>query len=375
MRKLALIVLFIGLTIITLLNLSKSQNQENEINVPENIILFIGDGMGPSQVSAGKTAKGTLNLEKFKTTGLVTTYSEDNYVTDSAASGTALATGHKTYNGAIGVDMDKKPLKTLLEYADEQGKSLGLVTTCAMTHATPAAFVSHVEKRSMQNEIAQQIAKFNLTVLFGGGWGYFVPQSVMDSRRHDDMNLLDSLRTHMQVATSPEEYQHLNESKPAAAMLYVEHPPEAAEREITLTDLTAKAIRILSHNHNGFVLMVEGSQIDWAGHDNQDQRLIREVVDFDDAVGAGLEFAQKDGNTLVVVTADHETGGFSVLDGSIADRTVTKTAFTTGSHSGVMVPIFAYGPGSSAFAGIQDNTNIGKTLIQYVLASPETQQN
>ena len=152
-----------------------------------------------------------------------------------------------------------------------------------------------------------------------------------------------------------------------AALLAPVGLPKAAERDYTLAELTGTAIGILSKNRHGFVLMVEGSQIDWAAHDQNPEEIISEMIDFDGAVGAGLDFARQNGNTLVVVTADHETGGFAIQDGSMETRQVTSSAFTTTGHTATMVPVFAYGPGSRIFSGIQDNARTGQSLIDLLL--------
>ena len=142
---------------------------------PENIILFIGDGMGVAHITAGKIARGNINLERFSVVGLVTTHSANQLITESAAAATALATGYKTNNRAISVSVNREPLKTLFEYAKEQGKSVGVVVTSSVTHATPAAFMAHADDRSQQADIAEQIAYSTMDVLIGGGWSYFVP--------------------------------------------------------------------------------------------------------------------------------------------------------------------------------------------------------
>lgn len=335
-------------------------------DTPRSIILFIGDGMGVAHVTAARIIRGSLHLDRFRTSGFVTTHAENRLITDSAASSTAMATGYKTYNGAISVSSQYEPLKTVLEYAEESGKSTGLVATCSITHATPAAYAAHVVNRQMQNEIAAQMAASGVDVLIGGGWTYFIPQDDMSSRRRDDRNLLEELRARMDVALSIEELRSFGNVERFAAFLAPSHPPEVGERKYTLAELTEKAVEALSRNENGFFLMVEGSQIDWAGHDNEGDVIIAEVIDFDEAVGAGLDFAQRDGGTLVIVTADHETGGFAVLAGSITDSTVTATGFTCGDHTAEMVPVFAYGPGASAFGGIIDNTDIGRVMIDFV---------
>ncbi|HNV20363.1 MAG TPA: alkaline phosphatase, partial [Candidatus Hydrogenedentes bacterium] len=133
-----------------------------------------------------------------------------------------------------------------------------------------------------------------------------------------------------------------------------------------LREMVSLALNALSKNPNGFALMVEGSHIDWAAHANEEARLLGEMTDFDDAIGAALDFAEADGNTLVVVTADHDTGGYTPLDGSLADKSVTKGAFVGDDHTAIMVPVFAYGPGADAFGGIHDNRAIGEALIGFV---------
>jgi len=321
--------------------------------IPKNIILFIGDGMGLSQVTAGKIAKGALEMERCPVTGLVTTWSDGALVTDSAAAATALATGVKTRNGALGVDPNDKPLKNVMEYAEEKGKATGVAVACSLTHATPAGFIVHAPSRKLDPEIAGQIAASEVDVLFGGGLDYF--------KSH-----LPELQKKMPVALTMEEFRQIGIPAKAAAILYPVHPPYAAKREVSLKELTQKAVAILAQDSDGFFLMVEGSQIDWAGHKNDGTNLVSEVTDFDNAVGAGLDFAAKDGQTLVIVTADHETGGFAVLGGSVENKIVNQTGFVHGKHTASMVPLFAYGPGSTVFTGIHDNTDIGKTMIRYV---------
>ncbi len=327
---------------------------------PKNIILFIGDGMGLSQVTAGKVIKGTLAMERCPVAGFVTTWATGELVTDSAAAATALATGVKTRNGMLGVSPDDKPLKNVIEVAEEKGKSTGVVATCSLTHATPAGFIVHVSSRKLDTEIAEQIAASDVDVLFGGGLNYFNPSN---------NPCLPELRKKMPVVTTAEEFRKLGSPEKAAALLYPVHPPYAAERDVSLKELTEKAIEILSQNKDGFFLMVEGSQIDWAGHKNDGSNVVSEVIDFDNAVGAGIDFAEKNGETLVIITADHETGGFALLDGSIKNKTVDQTGFVCGKHSATMVPLFAFGPGSTTFSGIHDNTDVGKTMIRLIQAS------
>ena len=338
----------------------------NKKEKPLNIIFFIGDGMGLSQITAGKITKGNLNLEEFKTIGLMMTNSRSDLVTDSAAAGTALATGYKTYNGAISVSVNKKPLKTVVEYAEEKGKSTGLVTSCSVTHATPAVFFAHVKSRDEETLIAEQFVKSGVDLFFGGGWGYFVPESEKGSARDDEKNLLAELGKKMKVIKSADEFFKLKAEKRVVGFFASKHPPKASKRKPSLADLTSKAIKVLSQNKKGFFLMVEGSQIDWAGHRNNAKKIISETIDFDEAVGAGFDFAKKNQRTLILVTADHETGGFAIHDGSCSGKKVSKTGFTSRNHTATMVPLFAYGPGEENFGGILDNTTVGKKMIQFV---------
>ena len=333
---------------------------------PANIVLLIGDGMGVGQVTAAKIEYGSLHMERLPVGGLLTTFASNRLVTDSAASGTALATGHKTYNGAISVSPDREPLKTVLEYAEERGLATGLVATCSITHATPAAFAAHVDNRQKDGEIARQMAASGVDVLFGGGWSFFLPDTEPGGARTDGLNLLDELRERMPVALSVAEFRNLPDTDAAAAFFAPDHPPSVTSREPPLAELTGRAIEILSRDEDGFFVMIEGSQIDWAGHENDHDWLMDEMTDFDEAVGVVMDFAEADGRTLVIVTADHETGAYSVLDGSLERHRVTRPDFGSGDHSAAMVPVLAYGPGSAAFGGMQDNTDLGRTLIEYV---------
>lgn len=337
---------------------------------PRNVILLIGDGMGTSQLTAAKYVKGELEVERCPVAGFVTTHSATKLVTDSAAAGTAMATGYKTKNGTISQTPDGLPLKTVLEAAEEQNKATGLVCSSSITHATPASFSAHVPKRKMEPEIAEQIAAKEIEVLFGGGLGFFLPQSADGSLRSDDKNLLEILSSNMTVITTAEEFEALETPERVAGLFASNALPKMAEGRISLHDMTDKAIRILDQEKNGFFLMVEGSQIDWGGHANDADYILQEMIDFDNAVGAALDFAEKEGNTLVIITSDHETGGFSVLNGSVEEQTITKTAFTTKGHSGSMVPLFAYGPGAEAFGGIQDNTELGSRININVAKRP-----
>jgi len=339
-------------------------------DAPHSIVLMIGDGMGVAHVTGARIAAGRLEMERLPVGGLESTWSADRLVTDSAASGTAFATGSKTLNGTVSMSPEGEPLRTVLECAEDRGMATGLVVTCSVTHATPAVFASHVAGREDDLEIARQIAESGVDVLFGGGRSYFLPRGESRGARTDGLNLLDSLRARMPVALSADEFRKLGRVERAAALLADEHPGPVADRDPDLRELTEKALEILSGDEDGFFLMVEGSQIDWAGHENEYDAIVDETLDFDRAVGAVMDFAERDGRTLVIVTADHETGGLSLLDGSLERRAVTEPDFACGNHTAAMTPLLAYGPGSAAFGGIGDNAVVGRRLIDLVTARP-----
>jgi len=337
----------------------KTYPQKFKSRRPENIILMIGDGMGVTQVYAGLTAnKGHLFLENMKTIGFSKTYSASDYITDSAAGGTALSTGVKTYNGAIGVDANGMPLKTVLEYAEEKRMATGLVVTAAINHATPAAFIAHQKSREMYEEIAADFLKTDIDVFIGGGYKYF-------SERKDGRNLVEELK--QKGYSVEQEMRNVAKVKSGklAGLVASEHLPHAGERKDMLPVSAETAINILSQDKNGFFMMVEGSQIDWGGHENNTSYIAEEMLDFDKAIGKALDFAANDGKTLIVVTADHETGGFSIPGGDIKAGMVSG-GFNTGGHTAVMVPVFAYGPGAEEFIGIMENTDVAKQLISFI---------
>jgi len=331
---------------------SLPQNEFTPGRKVKNIILMIGDGMGLTQVNAGMVAnRGNLNLQNCTYTGLAKTAASDNDITDSAAAATAYASGIKTYNGAIGVDDNGTPVKTILEIAEENGKSTGLVATCRITHATPASFISHQSRRSKYQEIAADFLKTDIDVFIGGGKNDF-------TRRKDGNNLLDSLKHRgYQVLMDDDSLQYIDSGKLAALIHDEDQRPYSQGRGEMLGEATRAALRILSKNENGFFLMIEGSQIDWGGHENNTSYLVEEMLDFDRAIGEVLSFAAEDGETLVIITADHETGGFAVVGGDVESGAV-EGSFSTHNHTGIMVPVYSYGPSAETFSGIYENTEI-----------------
>lgn len=325
--------------------------------MPKNVILLIGDGMGLTQITAGMYQNNNaLNLEKFKNIGLHKSYSADKLITDSAAGATAFACGVKTYNGAIGVDQDTVAIKTLLEMAEERNMPTGLVATSTITHATPGSFIAHQPSRKLQEAIAADFLKTEVDFFIGGGMKYF------SLRETDDRNIINELESkNYQIESFLDKELSdikLDNTKNFGYFTSNGSPLPKASGRNYLNQSTDMALKFLSKRgkNNGFFLMIEGSQIDWGGHANDSEYIISEMLDFDKTIGVVLDFAKKDGNTLVVVTADHETGGYAINPGSEMGEIIG--AFTTDYHTAAMIPVFAYGPGSDLFCGIYENTAI-----------------
>jgi len=331
----------------------------------KNVIFIIGDGTGLAQLFTGQAnLVGTdnwLNIQRMPVTGLVTTHAANRLITDSAAGATAYSCGIKTNNGMIGQLPDGKPCKTLLELAEDKGMTTGLVATSTITHATPASFASHIDSRSKQAEIAEQFLLSEVEILFGGGLEYFIPQNDSVSLREDDRNLITEFTDHGYDFVENLDQMIESESNKILG-LFSDSGIPSIDRTPTLGEMTEKAIYSLNNNESGFFLMVEGSQIDWAGHANDVNYALRELADFDAAVKSILDFATEDGETLVILTADHETGGMNVLSGSTEEQ--LKIVWTTDYHTGIPVPIMAYGPHAIEFTGWWDNTDIAKKIAK-----------
>ncbi len=332
---------------------------------PTSVIVMIADGAGTAYWTAARMMAGQLEVERFSVMGLVDTQSSDSRVTDSAAGGTAFASGVRTYNGAIGVTPDTVPVPTILEMAQDQGKATGLVATARINHATPAAFAAHVAHRGMYSEIADQMLERSVTVMLGGGRGFFD-----GTLRPDSQNVLAAVLDRYTYVRTPAELRALDPDTVdmLLGLLAVNDLPNYRQRGIELEELTSTALRVLARDEDGFFLMVEGSQPDWRGHDNAAMAdLVDEMLDFDRAVGAALDYQAEHPGTLVVVTADHETGGMA-LHPNRAGELVTN--FTTTGHSAEMVPLFAVGPGAERFGGIKDNYVVGRVLIDLLGGEP-----
>ena len=345
--------------------------------LPRNIILFIGDGMGAVHRTAAQWVQvglaGKLEMDDLPVNGWSRTASADNAVTDSAAGATALATGVRTNNGWLAIGPEHSALTTILEYARVEGKSAGLVTTVQVWHATPAAFAAHVEDRNLMDEIAGQMFDEGVEVMLGGGENQFLPNSVAgcfgNGTRGDTRNLLAEAVAagYTHVCTAPE-LEAIDAS--ATSRLVGLFADEEMGRPYSpgLATMTQRAIDVLSRDPQGFFLMVEGGRIDKAAHANNGAEAIADTLGLDEAVAVGKAFAASAGNTLVIVTADHETGGMALVPGSacatpngpfnILDDGQFCVTWTTTGHTSADVPVTASGPFAYMLSGSYDNTHI-----------------
>jgi alkaline phosphatase len=320
-----------------------------------NVILFIGDGMGLAQLAASrmgtKGADGWYTVECMPVTSLVRTNSADDIVTDSAAGATAYATAHKTKNKMLSLSPDSVKLRTIVEAARAQGLATGLITVGDdLTGATPAAFAAHVPARSMNEEIASQYVQSGVDMLIGDGEQYFLPDSGGGMRK-DKRNLVEEMRQKgYDVVHSMSELDSA-QSKRILGFLSL-----ASNSDDKIVGVTNKALQTLSKNKKGFFVMIECPLPDHGGHAHDSSAIVDGIAQFDRAIKLALDFARKDKHTLVLVTADHETGGLS-LPGS-GNRTAVRTAFSTGGHTAVPVPLYAFGPHALRFTGMKDNTEI-----------------
>lgn len=325
----------------------------------KNVILLIGDGMGLAQIYAGYTAKaGQLHLFNFLNIGFSKTSSADSYITDSAAGATAMATGQKTNNRYVGVDSLGQQLASIPELIVAYRMKTALISAGDITDATPACFYAHQPERSKSEAIAADFVKSPVDILIGGNRAAFV-------RRKDARNLLQELEQKKYQTTS-----QLHNFKPGAAAKFVILDSlallsAAQGRGNFLREAFQTALKSLTQNKAGFFMMAEGAQIDHGGHQNNLPFLTQEMQDFDQLVGDALKFADENGETLVIVTADHETGGLSLLDGNLTKGYVAGN-FSTDDHSALPVPVFAYGPHSLDFRGVYENTALFEKIMQVI---------
>lgn len=342
-----------------------------------NIILFIGDGMGEAHRQAANLsstgASNELNMDTLPAKGFLHTAAADNPVTDSAAAATAMACGVKTNVGVLGMNAALEPVATILEKAKAQGKMVGLVTTGQIVDATPAAFAAHIRDRKLFVEIADQMVDADIDVLLGGGECAFLPESTsgyycQSGTRADNRNLISEAKKRGVVHVCDQDsFAAINPASGRHILgIFADH---GMVRPFTpsLPAMTRKAIDILAKGPMGFFLMIEAGQIDWASHANDAINAIADTIELDQAVKIAREYASRNGHTLLIVTADHETGGMALSRASrhlpaeqgpfpMTEGGTFFINWTTTNHTSADVPVTALGPGSARLNGVHDNT-------------------
>jgi alkaline phosphatase len=319
----------------------------------KNIILAVGDGTGLNQVMLSRLAIGgmdhKLSIDQLPYHGISLTHSYNNIYTDSAAAATTWATGQKTKNRYLSIDVNKEKLQTITEMLSKKSYISGLVATSSITHATPAAFYAHIDSRYKYSEIAEQLINSPINIAMGGGLEFFDVEKIGDSHH---------------VLTNKKSFNlDLNDSKKVIGLFdndgIYRDPEKPTQRE--MTDFTLKYLN--KNQCNGFFLMTEGSQIDWAAHDNNANEMITEFRDFDLTIKDLINFVTQNKETLLIITADHETGGLQILK---QDDDSVIVQWGTGSHTSTPVGVYTYGPAAELFNGIMDNTDIHQKMLEAI---------
>lgn len=337
-------------------NYSPKHKVDNIQKPVKNVILLIGDGMGLAHVSSASLICTDMIMNKFKQIGFSKTSSANDYTTDSAAGGTAIAIGEKTKNRSIGVDKNGNEKPNLTEIVSVKGLSTGIVTTDEIFEATPASFYGHAEDRGMRKKISDDLIKSNIKFFSAGGEKFFTENGLKKELEKKGFNLIKNL-------------SEINQKMDRIAFFASKHslPYIKDGRGDQLPKATEAAINYLKEKP--FFLMVESAQIDNFGHFNEIKGVIEETLDFDMAIQKAVEFADQDGETLVIVTADHETGGLTIPHGNLK-RKMVEGSFSTYDHTGIMVPVFAYGPQSSEFQGVYENHEIFYKILKVLNIKP-----
>ncbi|MCS4436658.1 alkaline phosphatase [Aquiflexum gelatinilyticum] len=329
--------------------------KENKI---ERVILMIGDGNGLAQISAGMFANGNqLNLTQLKNIGFVKTQAADDFTTDSAAGATAYATGQKTNNRALGTDPKGKTLQNITELLDSYDFNSGIITTDNLTGATPASFYAHHSERDDIDEIARFLPLSKLDLFIGGGKRDFI-QFGTDRLKELEENGFTMMKSLGEIADSPSDKVGYFASNSGM-------PTMAKGREDYLLNSCQEAISFLKSKKSPFFLMVEAAMIDSGGHANNSNTIVTELLDFDKAIGWMIHYVDQNPNTLLIITADHETAGLSLPQGKVSENEV-ELAFHSDDHTGIMVPIFAYGAHSGEFRGVYENTEVFHKIMSLV---------
>jgi len=320
----------------------------------KNVILVIGDGTGINQITLSRMAIGgkdyRLAIDQMPIFGMSLTHSFNDIYTDSAAAATAWSAGQKTKNRYLSIDSEKNKLESIPEKFFKKGYLTGIVATSSITHATPAAFYAHIDSRYKEKEIANQLLLSKINIALGGGAKFF--------------DLKNAAQTHVIIDQKELLEFDFKEDKKILGLFDEDGIIRSVDKP-SQKDMTNFALKQLSMNEscNGFFLMSEASQIDWAAHDNDAKSMITEFKDFDNTIRELINFVTKDMNTLLLITADHETGGLQIMNEK--DNNII-IQWGTGRHTGIPVGVYAYGPGAHLFSGLMDNTDIHNKILDAV---------
>ena len=328
---------------------------------PRNLIVLIADGAGVEHWTLARFAREALAVREFPVAGLIDTRGYGHVVTGSAAGATALSTGTRTFFGAIAVGPDSTRLETVLEVAARQGMGTGLVTTASIADATPAAFAAHAVSRTEQASIVRQMIDLPVDVVMGGGRRVF---EIAEERIGVDLWAQAAERYEIVESLTELEAVDTDSETALLGVFAGGEMPTVAERSPSLATMMSVALDVLDNRPEGFFLMVENEGTDTEAHRNADRDvLVAEMLGFDEAVRLALDFHRRDPETLVIVTADHETGGISL---AAAENRVDTLQYATADHSAAFVPLFAVGPGAEHFGGLKENREVGELLLEAV---------
>ena len=368
----------------------------NQVEKPKNVIYLIGDGMGFGAVTSLLLSEDEpTGFEMAPVIGLSETCSANNYVTDSAAGGTALATGTRTNNGYVGADPNGEQLTSILRKAQTYGMKTGIVVNTTLTEATPGAFYAGVTSRYKVFDIAKQFTESGVDLAIGGGLDHFISrpdsldltatliekgydvylnwETVLKTDSDKFVGILPLYDLHRREenngTASAAEGQEVCLAAQLAAMNEDVNTTHLSEPTVYLEKATTKALDVLSRNNkDGFFLMIESAIIDGYGHNNDSDGMIVEMKEFAGTLNKMIEYVNQHPETLLIVTADHETGGTGVYYNghTPANEGPIKLNFSTKGHTGTVVPIFAYGAGAENFAGVMKNTDIPKKIEELI---------
>lgn len=371
MKKIILVLLTAGLVACGGDKPTSKHTHSGESPIAKNIIFLIGDGMGLAQVSkAIQLNEEPLNLERTRIIGLSKTTSSKEVITDSAAGATAFSIGEKTFNGAIGINKNGKSKETILERLAKQDYATALIATSSITHATPAAFFAHQKTREDYYAIAEDMVKAPVTLFIGGGQDHFDKRNNVKKGTVDERDLIAEMKA--EGVTMVSSLSGLKSATGRVGFFTAGGHPDSilkGRNDILPKSIMPSIEYLQKQSDKGFFMVVEGSQIDWGGHENNLDYAISELMDFDKAVGKALDFAERDGDTLVVITADHETGGLTLPTSDIkADEPYAEAGhhYSSIGHTSTMVPVYAFGKGAENFSGVYQNNEIYAKLLKSI---------